>query len=207
MIPFDPPQTARVGLVAALDNHLRWFIIGQHFHDKHMRKFLLNQYFHDMINSWMTTFFLQICQHCILRSSGFYLICAVHSYVGWTDLHNRRIEHLWWRNIIFVSTPHVPCIFLWKHLFTLHTEQIMEKRNDMADLISKNAKTDLLTDRPEDVCPSSEAPRCRTPAHRSALHRTLARCPQTWIGMLVTHNFVTNDITQFNVIVKINTFS
>ena len=63
--------------------------------------------------------------------------------------------------------------------FIFHTEQIMEKRNDMADLISKNAKTDLLTDRPEDVCPSSEAPRCRTPAHRSALHRTLARCPQT----------------------------
>ena len=28
MIPFDPPQTAWVGLVAALDDHLRTFIIG-----------------------------------------------------------------------------------------------------------------------------------------------------------------------------------
>ena len=50
--------------------------------------------------------------------------------------------------------------------------------------------------RPEDVCPSSEVPPYRTPAHRSALHRTLARCPQTWIGMPVIHNFVANDITQ-----------
>ena len=52
MIPFDPPQAAWVGLVAALDNHLQTFIIGQYFQDNQS---LINQYFHVMINPWMTT--------------------------------------------------------------------------------------------------------------------------------------------------------
>ena len=94
MIPFDPPQATRIGLVAAVDNHLKLFIIGQDFQDN---QFLINQYFHVMINPWMTTqkFFFQICDNYFLRSTGFYLICAVYGNVGRTDLDNRRIEHLW----------------------------------------------------------------------------------------------------------------
>ena len=102
----------------------------------------------------LRSFFFQICDNYFLRSTGFYLICAVYGNVGRTDLDNRRIEHLWWRKkISFVSPPHGSCIFLWKHLFTIHTEQIMEKRDDVTDLISENATTDLEPDLKTSVRP------------------------------------------------------